>query len=200
MRCLYCDKEIEKYTFRSLFLRPDELCPECRRKLKIKRKIIQTDGFEVESFYDYDGFFKSLLLQYKECHDEALKDVFLYDVKEYIELRYHGYHLLCIPSSRRKIAERGFDHLKEMFRTVQMRRLEGLFMKEEMSQEGKDLTARRQMRSNFLYKGPFADKILIVDDVITTGSTLKGAFEAVSGHAKKVKVLSLAYKNITLHY
>ncbi|MEE3425998.1 MAG: hypothetical protein VZR26_10565, partial [Erysipelotrichaceae bacterium] len=122
------------------------------------------------------------------------------DVKEYIELRYHGYHLLCIPSSRRKIAERGFDHLKEMFRTVQMRRLEGLFMKEEMSQEGKDLTARRQMRSNFLYKGPFADKILIVDDVITTGSTLKGAFEAVSGHAKRIKVLSLAYKNITLHY
>ena len=81
-----------------------------------------------------------------------------------------------------------------------MRRLEGLFMKEEMSQEGKDLTARRQMRSNFLYKGPFADKILIVDDVITTGSTLKGAFEAVSGHAKRIKVLSLAYKNITLHY
>ncbi|MCR4633633.1 MAG: hypothetical protein K5648_05855 [Erysipelotrichaceae bacterium] len=199
MRCLYCDDPIESYSLVSLFLKTDELCPKCRRKLRPKRKKIPLGDLEVETFFDYDGFFRDLLLQYKECHDEALKDVFLYDLKEYLELRYHGYHLLCIPSTGKKLEERGFDHLKEMFRLVQLKKISCLKMKEEITQEGKDLSERRRMETNYAYIGPDVDKILIADDVITTGSTVKGAFSAVKSHAKMVKVISLAYKNITLH-
>ena len=200
MRCLYCDKPIKTYTFASLFLKEDELCPSCRKKLKIKRRKINLGEFEVETFYDYDGIFRDLLLQYKECHDEALKDVFLYGLKEYIETAYHGYRLLLIPSTAGKREERGFDHLKEMFRLVQLHRAEGLEMRRDFTQEGKKLEERALMSDNFTYNGPFLDKIVIADDVLTTGSTLKGAFSCMSKHSKIVKVLSLAYKNITLHY
>jgi len=161
--------------------------------------MIDMEDFKVETFFEYDGIFRELLLQYKECHDEALKDVFLYDLKEYLEMRYHSYTLLLIPSSRKKRAERGFDHLEEMFRTVQLKKASGLYMKKEMSQEGKNSTERKEMIGNFIYNGPFLDRILLADDVLTTGSTLKGAYRCLKTYSSDVKVLSLAYKIITLH-
>ncbi len=199
MNCLYCDRPIRSYTLRSILWKEDELCPECRKRLKVSRKIIDTGEFKVETFFEYDGIFRDLLLQFKECHDEALKDVFLYDLKEYIEIRYHSYCLMFIPSSQKKREERGFSHLEEMFRTVQLKRASGLEMKKEMSQEGKNSAERRKMIGNFAYNGPFIKRILLVDDVLTTGSTLKGAFRCLKSHAFDVKVLTLAYKNITLH-
>ena len=200
MRCLYCDKQISAYTFRSLLLKEDLLCPECRKQLKVKHKIIDMGDFEVESFFEYDGLYKSLLLQYKECGDEALRDVFLYDIKEYLELKYRGYVLQCIPSSRQKREERGFDHLPGMFRLVQMKQIDALKMKEDLTQEGRNFSERQAMISNFDYIGGNYKAILIADDVITTGSTLKGAFYSTFEHCEKVKVVALAYKNNALHY
>ena len=200
MRCLYCDEEIATYTFKSLILKEDSLCPSCRRRLQVKRKKIDLGGFEAEAFFPYDGFYRDLLLQYKECHDEALRDVFVYDLKEYLELKYHGYVLLCIPSSEKKREERGFDHLKGMFQSVQLKQIDGLKMLEERTQEGKNFMERRQMIGNYRYFGPHYESILLADDVITTGSTLKGAVESLSGHCERLKVISLAYKNNTLHY
>ena len=199
MNCLFCDRPIHAYTFRSLFWKEDELCPDCRARLKVSRRIVDMGEFRVETFFEYDGIFRELLLQYKECHDEALKDVFLYDLKEYLEIRYRSYSLMFIPSSRKKRMERGFDHLEEMFQTVQLKRAHGLYMKKEMSQEGRNSSERREMIANFAYQGPFTDRILLVDDVLTTGSTLKGAYRSLKPHSSDIKVLSLAYKNITLH-
>ena len=107
MRCLYCDKEIKKITVSSLFIKNDPLCIECRSALKPKRKQIIIEGHRIETFFEYDSLFRSVLLQYKECHDEALKDVFLHDLKEYICFRYRGYQIVPVPNSRKKREERG---------------------------------------------------------------------------------------------
>lgn len=95
MRCLYCDGN--KESLFSLLFEKDCLCKECREQLKIKRRIIDLDGVKVETFYEYEGMFKSLLLQYKECLDEALKDVFLYNLEDYLKLKYRGYEILYVP-------------------------------------------------------------------------------------------------------
>ena len=200
MRCLYCDKPIEKYTFKSLFLKEDGLCPSCRSGLKVKRRIIDVGEFKVECFFEYDGMYRSLLLQFKECHDEALKDVFLYDLKEYLEIRYFGYEVLFVPSGERKRKERGFDHLQEMFSQLRLKRACGLRMKEDLCQEGMSLAQRKRMYGNYVYEGDRIDKVLIADDVMSSGSSLAGAFHAIRPFAGNVKVLSLAYKSITLHY
>ena len=196
VRCLYCDEPIVSYTLRSFLLKDDELCPSCRKALKVNRKMIPLGDFEAESFFEYDSLFRSLLLQFKECHDEALKDVFLYDLSEYLELRYHGYQLLFVPSSQKKRKERGFDHLEEIFSGVRLKRAKGLRMKEDLCQEGKDVQERSRMIGNYVYEGESLNKILIVDDVITTGSTLKGAYLCMKNRARQIKVLSLAYKSI----
>ena len=150
---------------------------------------------EVETFYDYDGMFKSLLLQYKECLDEALKHVFLYEIADYINLRYMGYQICFIPSSSKKQEYRGFEHLKMMFEEVKLKELKGLRMKDELCQEGMNLKDRMKMLDNFVYEGKHGKKVLLVDDVLTSGSTLLGAYRCLILSFKTVKVLSVAYKN-----
>lgn len=195
MRCLYCDKMADKVSLKSLFLKEDELCIDCRNRLVLKRRKIRVQEMEVETFYDYDGMFKSLLLQYKECLDEALKNVFLYEIADYINLRYMGYKVCLIPSSRKKLEFRGFNHLEMMFEQVKLKKLQGLRMKDELCQEGMGLNERMKMLDNFVYDGKQEEKILLADDVLTSGSTLLGAYRTLILCTKTVKVLSVAYKN-----
>ena len=115
MKCLYCDKEINTYTLYDLFIEQDVLCNECRKKMKYHHQKFHLDDLEVESFYDYDSLFKELLLQYKECYDEALKDVFLYRLEDYLRIKYFGYQIIYVPSCKENSERRGFNHLKEIF-------------------------------------------------------------------------------------
>ena len=196
MKCLYCDKIIDKVSFKSLLLKDDYLCPDCRKQLSVNRKIITIEGMKVETFFEYDGMFRSMLLQYKECHDEALKSVFLYELADYINLRYAGYRLCLIPSSKKKLEERGFIHLDGIFEEVKLKRDDGLISINDLCQENKSYVERRKMLDNFVYEGKHSGRVLIADDVLTTGSTLLGAYKSISLKVDKVKVLSLAYKKM----
>ena len=200
MRCLYCDRRIEKMSLRSAFLEEDLLCAECRNGLRPRKKTIVFPQFKVDTYFEYDSLFKSLLLQYKECKDEALKKVFLYELKDKLNIRYYGYKMILIPSSKTKLEERGFNHLEGIFGELRLETVKGLRMKEELCQEGKNASERAKMAENYVYEGEKLKKVLIVDDVVTTGSSLLGAWRCISLCAEKVKVLSLAYKNNTLHY
>lgn len=199
MRCIYCDREIEKYTLTSLLIKEDPLCISCRNKLKFDKKIVYLDDLKVETLYEYEGIFKSLLLQYKECLDEALGDVFLYGISDYINLKYMGYKLLFVPSSAQKLDFRGFNHLQMLFSDVKLRPINGLKMKENIIQEGKNYNDRLKMVNNYYYEGERVNKVLIVDDVLTSGSTMKGVYNAIKPYAKKVKGLCLANKRKRFH-
>ncbi|MDO4940411.1 MAG: hypothetical protein Q4E33_01805 [Erysipelotrichaceae bacterium] len=199
MRCLFCDKEITKYSIKSILLYEDELCPECRRLLKVNRRTVSVDKLKVETFFDYDGIYRSLLIQYKECYDEALKNVFIYDLKEYIAFKYLGYKILYVPSSNKKIKERGYNHLELMFESLNFKKVEGLRIKEDLIQEGKNAKERKQMINNYIYEGSRQNKVLIVDDVLTTGSSIRGVYETIFPYANKIKCLVLASKRKRFH-
>ncbi|MGN1405364.1 MAG: ComF family protein [Erysipelotrichaceae bacterium] len=192
MRCLYCDREIINESFYSLFFERDMLCPDCRKGLGYKHRKFLIDGIKCESFYSYNTLFKQLLLQYKECYDEALKDVFLYRIKENLMIKYHGYKIMYVPSSKEKLSQRGFNHLEEIFSVLNLEEIKGLRMKEELCQQNKDLKSRSLMIDNYIYEGNRADKLLIVDDVCTSGSSLKGVFKAVKPYAREIRALVLA--------
>lgn len=200
MICVYCGKIINKYTLTSLFLEEDVLCCNCRSLLKINKRQINIDSLKVETFYDYDGLFKNILIQYKECFDEALADVFLYTLKDYIKFKYHGYQMMLIPSSKEKLQLRGFNHLELIFKSVGLKMIDGLKMKEELTQEGKNLRERELMKNNYYYQGPSLDKVLLVDDVVTSGSSLLGAYKAISTKSNRIRAISLSYKKKTLSF
>ncbi|MDD5983065.1 MAG: hypothetical protein PUC07_04605 [Solobacterium sp.] len=192
MKCLYCDREIVTESFYSLLFERDMLCSHCRRELGLRQRRFMLDGVKCEYFYSYNSLFKQLLLQYKECYDEALKDVFLYGIKEKLMIKYYGYKILYVPSSKEKLEQRGFNHLEQIFSVLNLEEVRGLKMKKELCQQNKDLTSRSLMIDNYIYEGKECDKLLIVDDVCTSGSTLKGVFKAVKPYAKEIRALVLA--------
>lgn len=194
MRCLYCDSKINKTTLYNIFFEEDLLCPDCRNKMKYHHQKFNNSGLDIESFYDYDSLFKDMLLQYKECYDEALKDIFLYRINNYINIKYHGYKTIYIPSTKKKIEERGFDHLNLIFDNLTLQHVKSLSMLNEISQYSKNYEERRKMVDNLIYKGEKLNKVLIIDDVYTTGSSLLGAYKALRGYAKKCKAIVLAKK------
>lgn len=194
MRCIYCDKPIDKISIATLFLEEDKLCVNCRNRLKLNRKQVNIGSLKVDTLYNYDGIFKELLIQYKECYDEALAPVFLYLLKTVIMLKYWGYKIVFVPSSKQKLEKRGFNHLELIFKDVQLNTVKGLKMKSEIIQEGKNLSQRRAMVDNYIYEGKKLNKVLIVDDVLTSGSSINGVYKAIYPYAKRVKALALARK------
>jgi len=192
MNCLYCDKEYSEYDLYTLFLGDDVLCKDCRLALKYDHTYTKLDDLVVESIYDYDSLFRSLILQYKECYDEALRDVFLCRYLDYLKIKYHGYQIVYVPSSKKKREERGFDHLKLIYHRLGLKEAVGLGVKEELIQEGKTYLERIKMKDNFYYDGPDLGKVLIVDDVMTSGSSLLGVYRALRGRAKYIRAFVLA--------
>ena len=192
MKCLYCDKRIEEETLVSMFLLKDDLCPACRRAMKFHYRRFVMDGMRIETFYEYDSLYRSMLLQYKECYDEALKDIFLYGISDYIRLRYHGYKIAYVPSSQKKITERGFDHLRLMCSSLHMEEIGGLKQIEERCQENKDHTERKKMMNNYLYTGQKEKRVLIVDDVLTSGSSLYGVYRALRNDVEHISAVVFA--------
>ncbi len=192
MKCLYCDKKINRYSLYDLFVESDLLCLKCREKMIVNRRNFVVEGIKCESFYDYDSLFKTLLLQYKECYDEALKDVFLYKIDVYIKLKYYGYKVVYVPSSKRKLDKRGFDHLRLIFEPLGFKEAGKLILKEDLIQEGKNLKERERMKNNYLFNGSHYKKILIIDDVCTTGSSIIGAYNALKDYGDEIKALILS--------
>ena len=97
-----------------------------------------------------------------------------------------------MPSSQKKLEERGFSHLEGMYGGLHLPYVELFDLKEEMDQKGKGIQERKQMIHNLFLKPDvqIPENILLVDDTITTGSTLLGALEALKMVKNNVQILS----------
>ena len=113
MRCLYCDKKYQKIRMINLF-EDDPLCAECRKKLKGKIRRTRIEGINVYYLYEYADLFKSALLQYKEVHDEALKEIFIYPYGDIARILLKKYKVLYVPSSKKKYQERNFVPMEKI--------------------------------------------------------------------------------------
>ena len=79
-----------------------------------------------------------------------------------------------------------------MYRGLHLPYVELFDLKEEMDQKGKGIQERKQMIHNLFLKPDvqIPENILLVDDTITTGSTLLGALEALKMVKNNVQILS----------
>ena len=190
MRCLLCGCEMQQGSLRDILFNEDIICEACRSKWERKKIDFRLDGIRVRSDYVYNDAFSECLIQYKECCDEVLKDVFLYRIKDVIRKRYKGYTVCLMPSSTTKRAVRGFNHLAGMYESLGIKMIEPFEKVEEKDQKGAGRVERRNMVHGIRLKPDvqLPKKLLLCDDTITTGSTLKGALRVLDHNSHRIEI------------
>jgi len=172
-----CDRTITEESLADFFRETDVLCTECRSKWKRIGRRTRFAGVPAFLLYEYNEAFSDCLIQFKECKDEALKPVFLYPDRRRLRWMFRGRTLLLLPSSREKREERGFSHLREMFEILRLPMMEPFEKREDRNQKQSSRKDRLKMERNLVLRSDASipKKVVLADDVITTGATMRGA-------------------------
>lgn len=193
--CKLCFKEIINHGFSSIFHKPS-ICFKCFLELEAifsKNKML---GIEVISIFKYNDFFKSVLFQYKGCFDIEIKNIFLERYVHYLRYKYKGYIIIPAPSNEDEDEIRGFNHVIEAFELLKLPIQPIIKKKIKFKQSDLDKKEREKIKNKLLitnFEIIHNKKILIVDDIITTGSTIKAMIEMIKKYnPKDIKVLTIA--------
>ena len=152
--------------------------------------------YDAISVYYYNPFIRKLIYQYKGCYDYVLCDVFLESYYNLLKMRYFDYYVIPIPSYEKDDDERGFNHVVETYKRLGLKMLNILMKTEKHKQAISNLNQRREVYKSLAIKHRVDlryKKVLIVDDVYTTGSTMKSAINLVEKlNPRIIKVLVVA--------
>lgn len=194
--CKICFNDFDIKSFANLFNQKTCICNKCQKTLNphfYKFKINNCNGVAI---YDYDDTVKSLIYQFKGCSDIELKDIFLSPYSYLLKLLYFDYYLVYIPSLIEDDTSRGFNHVKEMFSILNLKHIDLLTKEGNYKQSDQDYKNREnicrylKLKNNVKLKNK---KILLVDDILTTGNTLYYSIELIKRlKPKKIKVLTIA--------
>lgn len=194
--CKICFKEISNYSFFSLLNPNNNLCEDCFSKFSPKFIHFKIENYDGLAIYEYDQNIKELLYTFKGCYDYELKDVFLDRYIRYLRMVYHGYIVVPIPSYYLDDDRRGFNHVIEIYNRLKLKVEKVLIKTKKEKQANKKLKDRVKVGDIFTIRHLETvknKKVLIVDDVMTTGSSIKAAINLIKqGHPKKIKVLVVA--------
>lgn len=172
------------------------ICPKCFKELQPKFIFFNIDKYRCLSIFEYDDKIKALLYQFKGCFDIEMGDIFLKRYSHELHLYYLGYKVIPIPSYKEDDEKRQFNHVKEMFRFLDLPIVDAIEKTNHVKQANCSFEQRKEIGKHLrLIDGVNlkGKKVLIVDDVYTTGSTMKAAIELIKKlEPKKIKVLVMS--------
>ena len=194
--CKICFKEIRNNDFARLFDSDICICAKCQSEFEPKFISFRVNGYRASAIFEYTPYIKELIYKYKGCFDYELKDTFLNLYSKEIKMRYSGYKIVPIPSYIEDDKKRGFNHVVEMFKNLGLECLP-IIEKTAHFKQAEHKARKRHEISKYLVLKEQIDlsksKILIVDDIYTTGSTMKAAINLVEKlNPKEIRVLVLA--------
>ncbi|MBR2794827.1 MAG: ComF family protein [Solobacterium sp.] len=193
MYCLMCGKYLSEDSFSDFFRKKDLLCRQCHGEWKFIRKKGVFESCPAYYLYEYNDAFSKCLIQFKECGDEALKSVFLYPEKEQLRRRFAGRTLLLLPSSEENLQKRGFSHLREMFEILKLPMMEPFEKTVHLDQKTLGRRGRARMEEAIRLRPGIRlpKKVVLADDVITTGATMRGALSCL-GPGADIRIFACA--------
>lgn len=194
-RCLNCFGNIEQeISWKDWWKQDALLCGQCKKQLKRIDLDTQLNGIPLHIIYEYNEALESMLFQFKEGRDIALAPVFLYEERKKLIDRYRHYHIVLLPSSEEKRKERGFQPVKEMLRNVSIPTLQPFYKLNNHKQSLQNFE-NRKLINQVIQRDPAIPlpqtPLLLFDDVCTSGSSLKRAYELIQEHTYKIEAFVL---------
>ena len=164
-------------------------------KLQPVLKTFWFENVECLHLYFYTEKIQELLYQFKGCKDYELRTVFLEYYCAYLNNKFNGYKIIPAPSYKDNDEERGFNHVVEIFKILRLKMLCCIHKTKPIKQA--DLTTKEREKIGDVLVIDNVDlshtKVLLVDDVFTTGSTIKSMIKLCREKgAKKIKVLLMS--------
>lgn len=181
-----------------------KICLSCLKSIR-KINIIESD---IISYGYYGGVLKQLILNLKYKKDFSAGDILSDLLSDYIKdnIEYDNYVLSYIPLSKKSMKKRGFNQCEYIAKKVSEKLNIGvieILIKYKDTAEQKTLNKHERSKN---VKGAFKIKngtnissynIILIDDVITTGSTMMEAYKILQENsAKSIKLLTLAKSTI----
>lgn len=189
--CTYCFNDIQKNQGLLNYLKQDFLlCGDCLKSLEKYRKYVIFKKHKLYVEYVYNEFLEGMLFQFKEGRDIALKDVFMHANLAQFKRQYKGYTLVLMPSSPEKISERGFKSMKLVLEKSGLKMIEPFYKSKEYKQSLQEFNQRNQINEVMFRNRNVTipkTKLLLIDDVCTSGATLNRAYELLPAHKYKVE-------------
>lgn len=187
-RCLICFNSIEE-TLNNNFI-----CNKCLSNFEIINKLFYYNGTEILVLYRYNDFFRELLYRYKGCYDYLLKDAFLNNFLIKLKRKYKGRKIVCVPSYLEEDKKRGFNHVKEIAKCLDLKIIDCFKKSRKYKQADQSYKDRKNIQKYIEIDKTRVkddDAILIIDDVATSLSTIKTIIHLLATNNDK-KVLILA--------
>ena len=193
--CKLCFEQIEDTSIHSILFKDAKICHKCYLKFKPKMKKFMIGNILGYYIYDYDEQIQNVLYQFKGCFDYELFGVFFDYLRLYLRIKFFGYILVPAPSSKEADDERGFNHVVQMFNPLKLKIVQCIHKTSNVKQSDLSAEQRKNIKNHLVIDDvDFSKKkILIVDDVFTTGSTVKAMIDLVSSkNPKLIKVLVMS--------
>lgn len=154
------------------------------------------DGVKALALYEYSDAFRSALYQLKGCGDIELAKSFLSYCLPSLKLYFRGYSVVPAPSSKSHDERRGFNQVVEIAKPLGLPIINALAKDEVEKQSNLSSELRRQVGEHIRLRDGVSvrgRKVLLIDDVYTTGSTVKACIRLLQGaKPKSLRVLVVA--------
>ena len=219
--CLLCDEELTKQqSLRGLILMKKEnhtMCDNCKNKFEpvseascktCCKKNSETSCEDCQEWerkgksvnhkalYYYNEEMKEYFQKYKFQGDQLLACLFAEEIKVALK-KYKGYTIVPIPLSDERNEKRGFNQVTAILESAGIPYQDLLRKKDTKAQSQKNKKERLKTEQAFRRKEfenkSWPEKIMIVDDIYTTGATIERAKEMLNVNGvKEIKSFSLA--------
>lgn len=174
----------------------DILCYKCRQSLDSGYRESNKEWLTVHYFYEYRDEIKDAISRFKDLGDTYLAPLFFYPFNLRSFFFFHDYLIVCVPSTKKSLERRGFNHTELLAKTISIESVSNvlnhhgdLLQKEKSKRERMQISDDIVLGNVELLQGR---KVLLLDDVCTTGSTLLACANLLKGHCLSVEALCIA--------
>ncbi len=194
--CKVCFEEIKINNFHSLLDKNISICDKCLYELSPHFQEEKINGVKGYYLYTYNDAIREKIFTLKGCGDIELSSIFLSYFTLELKSKFHGYSLIPSPSDLSSDKLRGFNHVMEIFKSLKLPILPLIYKNKEFKQSDRNKASRGLVKYDLDIKEIdkiHNKKILFVDDISTTGETLKASLELIKkGKPKKLNFLIIA--------
>lgn len=187
------EKEVKTNLFK---VSKGTICDYCFRELQVVWEKTKNADVEYVHIYLYNEHLKTNLYRLKALGDIELASVFIERFAPLLKVKYFNHFLVSAPSGHESEKERGFNHVKVLFSALNRPFLDLFSKKFAFKQSDLNYEERQDVINKIEVKNGESVKnkrILIVDDLHTTGATIRAMISLIRPFKpKSINVLTIA--------